>query len=242
MVKMNVKFLILCVALSCLSSNAFSIESAPKAKAWAKSVSSSNKIPSVIFIENFPKENSPSFLKTSSFSNSNNFINIVSAKNADITLKLNAYRAPKNGDRTAHAKELNRLFGVSKIVLAPPSGGHWTLYSYANGRLSAVGSNVKPSKFSVTALSQWLANIVHYQGIVIDSKNGFILVATSKKFGKKGTQGVAVKRSSSYQSVPKNGAAGSAIIELSNSSAYYGVYKVVLGEKNIPIGTKIQLP
>ncbi len=229
------------IVFAALFISSTSFAAAPSAKSWAASLETSADLPSVVFVTDFPAGKMPTLLKSSSIKNKQSFINIVSRRSAVMALKLNEYHAPKTSDHTAHIKELNRLLSVTQVVHAPAGANSWTLYSYSNGKAAKVGSYQRPKSLSWKSLNIWLVKLVRYQGVVIDSKDGYLLVATYKKYTKAGTQAVTVKRSENKESIPHTGASGASIIQLENNSNYFGVFRVVMGQKNVPIGTKIQL-
>ncbi len=171
------------------------LAAAPKAKQWSAKVRRSNGIPRVVFVSSLPAGKRPSFVKTNSLLNQQSFVKIVSQKNADMAIKLNRYNPPKNADNSAHIKELHRLLGVTQVVVAPSNSSQWTLYSYQHGKVITIGSHKKPARLSTASLSAWIAKMVRYQGIVVASRGGYILVATYKKFSAAGTQAVAVSNS-----------------------------------------------
>ena len=116
------------------------------------------------------------------------------------------------------------------------------MYSYKDGKARSLGSHKKPSRVTTAKLSTWIAKLVRYQGVVVDTKDGFHLVATYKHYSNIGTQAVVVKNSEKKSVIEPESDPGSSIIELKNSSSHYGVYKVLVGEKVLARGTKVLFP
>lgn len=160
---------------------------------------------------------------------------------------LSKFENPTNEkDKLLSLNNLLLVFGVDMFVHAPSNPTEpWTVFKLSGDHPIVAAQLKGPPSFAVEDLYRWISTALGYDGLVLDRRGEYYLVAAATSYLRKpDLQALALKSSHNKLYIKAGERSGTALLSMVRKSGYFGVFKVTFfgqGINEIPINTKVIL-
>jgi len=228
-----------------------SFASPPDVEVWSKLAveayrnSESKTLPRRVIFADKIAEGTSSTLLVFDDKEFNNLSIIKAASSRDLnwSFKLNSFsleeteETKKNSKFQNMARDLMRGAKADLLVYAPSEPGkNWEVMVLEGFRPIVVASLPPPnSRSSAHALHQWLFAALGYDGLILDVRDGYALVMTSRDLlTTPESQALVLADSHAKKAVPLDEQKGHGILTLVNSKGMFGIYRTTFVPSGAP--------
>jgi hypothetical protein len=176
----------------------------------------------------------------------------VLGESADVAWSLLVNKVPqtKSKDDAANLSQtMHRVFGISGsdlIVYAPEKGGEpWSIRIDDGSQIRTIATVPRlRNGADIGKVYDWILESLGYNGIVLDQRNEFFLIAGRPDALVKEAQAVVLGDSAGKTSLKQKEKSGTALLKLVKSDGIFGIFKLTYQKSGKPdpkVGDKLSV-